>query len=53
MIRNYLITAFRSLKKNKGITFLNMAGLAIGLAVCLLIVLYVIDETSKYGAKIF
>lgn len=53
MIRNYLITAFRSLKKNKGITFLNMAGLAIGLAVCLLIVLYVIDETSfdRYNTK--
>jgi len=53
MIRNYLITAFRSLSKNKGITFLNMAGLAIGLAVCLLIVLYVIDETTfdRYNTK--
>src|SRR5687768_6737723 len=46
-------TAFRSLKKNKGFTFLNIAGLAIGLAVCLLIVFYVIDETSydRYNTK--
>jgi putative ABC transport system permease protein len=53
MIRNYFITAFRSLKKNKGITLLNIAGLALGLAACLLIVLYVIDETSfdRYNTK--
>lgn len=46
MIGNYFTTALRRLKKNKGLTLLNIAGLAIGLAVCLLIVFYVIDETS-------
>ncbi|MBO9203017.1 MULTISPECIES: ABC transporter permease [Niastella] len=46
MIRNYFKTACRSLKRNKGFTFLNILGLTIGLAVCLLIVFYVLDETS-------
>jgi len=46
MIGNYFKTACRSLKRNKGFTFLNIAGLAIGLAACLLIVFYVIDEAS-------
>ncbi len=46
MIRNYLKTAFRSLRKNKGFTFLNIFGLALGLAICLLIVFYVKDELS-------
>ncbi|OQP42754.1 hypothetical protein A4H97_11350 [Niastella yeongjuensis] len=43
---NYFKTAFRSLKRNKGFTFLNLAGLTIGVAVCLLIIFYVVDETS-------
>jgi putative ABC transport system permease protein len=53
MIGNYFKTAFRSLKKNKGFTFLNILGLAIGLAVCLLIVFYVIDEIGydRYNIK--
>ncbi|MCS3801626.1 ABC transporter permease [Niastella sp. OAS944] len=46
MIGNYFKTAYRSLKKNKGISFLNISGLTIGVAVCLLIIFYVIDETS-------
>ncbi len=46
MVGYYFKTTFRSLKKNKGFTFLNIIGLAIGLAVCLLIVFYVIDEIS-------
>jgi putative ABC transport system permease protein len=46
MIGNYFKTAWRSLKKNKGFTFLNISGLTIGVAVCLLIIFYVIDETS-------
>ena len=46
MFRNYLKIAFRSLKKNKGFTALNILGLAAGLGVCLLIVLYVTDELS-------
>src|ERR1700754_3183040 len=46
MIRNYIKTAFRTLIKNKGFTAINVFGLALGLAACLLIVLYVTDELS-------
>jgi len=46
MFRNYLKIAFRSLRKSKGFTALNIIGLAAGLGVCLLIVLYVTDELS-------
>ena len=46
MIKNYIKTAFRSLMKNKGFTFINVFGLALGLATCLLIVFYVFDELS-------
>jgi putative ABC transport system permease protein len=53
MIRNYIKTAFRSLLKNKGFTFINILGLALGLATCLLIVFYVVDELSydRYNTK--
>src|SRR5579863_6831173 len=46
MLSNYLKIAFRSLRNNKGYTALNIIGLAAGLGVCLLIVLYVTDELS-------
>ncbi|MET3981565.1 putative ABC transport system permease protein [Mucilaginibacter sp. UYP25] len=54
MFRNYLKTAFRSLKKNKGFTIINVLGLAMGLCVCMLIVFYVIDELGydKFNTKI-
>jgi putative ABC transport system permease protein len=53
MIKNYIKTAFRSLMKNKGFTFINVLGLALGLATCLLIVFYVFDELSydRYNTK--
>ena len=46
MFQNYLKIAFRSLRKSKGFTALNIIGLASGIGVCLLIVLYVTDELS-------
>ena len=46
MIRNLLLTALRSLKKNKFFSALNIAGLSIGMAVFLLIALYVQFERS-------
>src|SRR6476660_8882067 len=51
MFRNYLKTAFRNLLKNKFYTSINIIGLAVGLATCLLILLYVLDELSfdKYN----
>jgi len=53
MIKNYIKTAYRSLLKNKGFTILNVLGLSVGLATCLLIVFYVMDELSydKYNTK--
>ena len=46
MIRNYFKTAIRNLWKNKGFSAINIFGLAIGLATCLLILVYVMDELS-------
>ena len=44
MFRNYFKTAYRNLLRNKGFTFINVAGLTLGLAACLLIALFVWDE---------
>ncbi|HEY9117002.1 MAG TPA: ABC transporter permease, partial [Roseivirga sp.] len=46
MYQNYLKIAFRNLFKNKFYSLLNITGLAIGVACCLLIMLFVIDELS-------
>src|SRR6266496_4167316 len=51
MLKNYFKIAFRNLVKNKFYTSINITGLAVGLATCLLILLYVLDELSfdKYN----
>jgi len=46
MFKNYLKVALRNLWKNKAFSAINIVGLSAGLAVCLLIVLYVKDELS-------
>src|SRR5947207_11182565 len=46
MITNYLKIAWRNLLKNKAFSFINILGLAIGIAVCFTIMLYVQDELS-------
>ncbi|MGC9471724.1 MAG: ABC transporter permease [Bacteroidales bacterium] len=46
MFRNYFITAFRHLIRQKGFTFINVTGLALGLACSLMILLWVQDETG-------
>ncbi len=46
MIRNLMVTAFRSLRKNKFFSALNILGLSIGMAVFLLIAQYVRFERS-------
>jgi len=46
MIQNYFKIAWRNILKNKGIFSINIAGLAIGIASCLMIMLFVIDELS-------
>jgi putative ABC transport system permease protein len=46
MIKNYLKIAWRNLKRNKGYTTLNLFGLAIGIASCLILFQYVSYEKS-------
>lgn len=46
MLRNYLKIALRNLLKNKIFSFINILGLAIGMAACLLILQYVTSELS-------
>ncbi|MBK8290145.1 MAG: ABC transporter permease [Flammeovirgaceae bacterium] len=46
MIKNYLLIAVRNLTKNFGYTAINIFGLAIGLACCLLVTLYIRFELS-------
>lgn len=46
MVKNYLRVAFRSILKHKGYSFINISGLAMGMAICILILLWVQDELS-------
>lgn len=46
MIKNYLKIALRNLARHKGISFINIFGLAISFACCLLIVLFIRHELS-------
>lgn len=46
MFKNYLKLAYRNAKRNKGYTFINIAGLAIGLACCITLLIYVHFELS-------
>ena len=51
MFRNYFTTAIRNIRKNKTHSFINVGGLSIGLAVAMLIGLWINDELSfnKYN----
>jgi putative ABC transport system permease protein len=58
MFRNYLTIALRNLTRNRVFSFINIAGLSLGLACCLLILLYAKDELSfdrfqKNGANLY
>ncbi len=46
MFKNYLKVAFRSLNKNRTYAIINILGLALGLAVTILVFMFVKDETS-------
>ncbi|MEP6467016.1 MAG: ABC transporter permease, partial [Parafilimonas sp.] len=46
MFKNNLKTALRNFIKHKTFSFINIAGLSIGIAVCFIIMLYVQDELS-------
>src|SRR3569623_84196 len=58
MIKNYLKLAWRNLVRQRLYSLINISGLAVGLAVCMLIMLYVAHEHSydrfhKNAARIF
>jgi len=46
MLRSYIKTALRNIKKYKVYSFINIAGLAVGMACCILIFLWIQDELS-------
>jgi len=46
MLRNYIKIAFRNLVRNKAYSAINILGLALGVACCLLLSLYILDEVS-------
>ena len=53
MIRNYVTIAWRNLNRNRAFSAINIVGLSIGLATCILISLFVLDELSydRYNEK--
>ncbi|HLT72606.1 MAG TPA: ABC transporter permease [Cyclobacteriaceae bacterium] len=46
MLKNYLIVAFRNLRKNAFYSFINIAGLSLGITCSVLIIVWVVDEMS-------
>ena len=46
MFQNYLSVALRNLRRHPAYSLINIAGLAIGMATCVLILLYIHDELS-------
>ena len=46
MLKNYLKTTFRNLSRHKGYAFINIFGLAVGMACCILILSYILTELS-------
>src|SRR5580658_8435616 len=46
MLKNYFLITWRNLSNNKAFTAINIAGLAIGIATCLMIMLFVQNEWS-------
>ena len=53
MLKNQLTIAIRNILRQKGYTFINIMGLCIGIACCVLILLYVQDEMTydRYNEK--
>ncbi|MEO1049335.1 MAG: ABC transporter permease [Bacteroidota bacterium] len=46
MQRNYFKSAYRNFVHNKSYSFINLSGLVVGIASCLLITLHILEETS-------
>lgn len=49
MLKNYLKIALRNIQRYKGYSFINILGLSVGLACCILIMMWVMDELSYDG----
>ena len=52
MLTNFIKIALRNISRNKIFSFLNIFGLAVGLATCFLIILYITDELN-YDANFY
>src|SRR5271169_5291433 len=46
MFKNYLLVALRQLRRNRGYSFINIFGLATGMAIALVICIWAVDELS-------
>ena len=46
MIRNYLLTAFRNILRNKRFSLINIFGLSLSMSVCMLIIVVIQDQLS-------
>ena len=58
MFKNYLKIAFRNLKRHKTFSVINILGLTLGISVCLIILLFILNENSfdsynKNAAQIY
>jgi ABC-type antimicrobial peptide transport system permease subunit len=53
MFKNYVLIALRNIRRHQGYSFINIAGLALGMACCVLILAWVVDEvgTDRFHAK--
>jgi putative ABC transport system permease protein len=53
VFKNYFLTAMRNIWKHKGYSFINIAGLAIGMACCILIIIFIMTELGydKFHTK--
>lgn len=53
MFKNYIITAYRNISRDKYFSIINISGLAIGMAACIMIAQYVVYEMSydRFHAK--
>ncbi|GGH60896.1 putative ABC transport system permease protein [Filimonas zeae] len=58
MFKNYLITAWRNLRKNTVFSFVNILGLTIGITACMMIFLFIrnefsVDDFHKDGDRMY
>ena len=49
MFKNYVNIAIRSLKRQKAYSLINISGLSVGIMACIIILLYVRNESSYEG----